>query len=393
MRITLKIKIFAIIILLIAMALLLGFFSVVAVENASKRMENMNQRYIYVYKLNSATALNTMNFRRYFYIIQRTPTQNNLNTFIEFGKQVTDNMTELNSFMQIAENKKEMPAVSEIIPELNDSVNTYIKAAVDQLKIRVDNIPLEQSFEKGIEDFIKEEEVYKTNLKRIINNAETPADAVRNFTNYDRINNVSTDMVEVKDIFSDAVMLNSLQELLKIEQLLKRINTNVLDIRDNLNNRNLIGNVTKMINISNKMMDTYNQLKQEYTEMQSIAESRAKYMNSMQEITKQTQDIVNGMLQRTYNSSISGVLLAKTLIYTLLAAMITVAVLSFIIVQKTVLSPINNFVKTAKNLTSGDKDLTIRLTTKTKDELAELCVYFNTFIESVQNIVREVKEA
>ncbi len=246
---------------------------------------------------------------------------------------------------------------------------------------------------KGIEDFIKEEEVYKTNLKRIINNAETPADAVRNFTNYDRINNVNTDMVKVKDIFSDAVMLNSLQELLKIEQLLKRINTNVLDIRDNLNNRNLIGNVTKMINISNKMMDTYNQLKQEYTEMQSIAESRAKYMNSMQEITKQTQDIVNGMLQRTYNSSISGVLLAKTLIYTLLAAMITVAVLSFIIVQKTVLSPINNFVKTAKNLTSGDKDLTIRLTTKTKDELAELCVYFNTFIESVQNIVREVKEA
>ena len=128
MRITLKIKIFAIIILLITMALLLGFFSVVAVENAAKRMENMNQRYIYVYKLNSSTALNTMNFRRYFYIIQRTPSQNNLNTFIEFGKQVTDNMTELNSFMQIAENKKEMPAVSEIIPELNDSVNTYIQA-------------------------------------------------------------------------------------------------------------------------------------------------------------------------------------------------------------------------------------------------------------------------
>ncbi len=64
MRITLKIKIFAIIILLITMALLLGFFSVVAVENAAKRMENMNQRYIYVYKLNSSTALNTMNFRR-----------------------------------------------------------------------------------------------------------------------------------------------------------------------------------------------------------------------------------------------------------------------------------------------------------------------------------------
>lgn len=393
MRITLKIKIFAIIILLITMALLLGFFSVVAVENAAKRMENMNQRYIYVYKLNSSTALNTMNFRRYFYIIQRTPSQNNLNTFIEFGKQVTDNMTELNSFMQIAENKKEMPAVSEIIPELNDSVNTYIQAAVEQLSIRVNNVPLELSFVKGIQDFIKEEEIYKTNLKRIINNAETPADAIRNFTNYDRINNISIEITEIKDMFSDAVMLNSLQTLLQVEEPLKNINKDALDIRDNLNNRNLIGNVTKMINISEKMMDDYNKLKQAYTQMQAIAESRTKYMNSMQEITKETQDIVNGMLQRTYDSSINGVLLAKTLIYTLLAAMITVAVLSFIIVQKTVLAPINNFVKTAKNLTSGDKDLTIRLTTKTKDELAELCVYFNTFIESVQNIVREVKEA
>ncbi len=393
MRITLKIKIFAIIILLITMALLLGFFSVVAVENAAKRMENMNQRYIYVYKLNSSTALNTMNFRRYFYIIQRTPSQNNLNTFIEFGKQVTDNMTELNSFMQIAENKKEMPAVSEIIPELNDSVNTYIQAAVEQLSIRVNNVPLELSFVKGIQDFIKEEETYKTNLKRIINNAETPADAIRNFTNYDRINNISIEITEIKDMFSDAVMLNNLQTLLQIEEPLKNINKDALDIRDNLNNRNLIGNITKMINISEKMMDDYNKLKQAYTQMQAMAESRTKYMNSMQEITKETQDIVNGMLQRTYDSSINGVLLAKTLIYTLLAAMIIVAVLSFIIVQKTVLAPINNFVKTAKNLTSGDKDLTIRLTTKTKDELAELCVYFNTFIESVQNIVREVKEA
>ena len=231
------------------------------------------------------------------------------------------------------------------------------------------------------------------NLKRIINNAETPADAIRNFTNYDRINNISIEITEIKDMFSDAVMLNNLQTLLQVEEPLKNINKDALDIRDNLNNRNLIGNVTKMINISEKMMDDYNKLKQAYTQMQAIAESRTKYMNSMQEITKETQDIVNGMLQRTYDSSINGVLLAKTLIYTLLAAMITVAVLSFIIVQKTVLAPINNFVKTAKNLTSGDKDLTIRLTTKTKDELAELCVYFNTFIESVQNIVREVKEA
>ena len=83
---------------------------------------------------------------------------------------------------------------------------------------------------KGIQDFIKEEETYKTNLKRIINNAETPADAIRNFTNYDRINNISIEITEIKDMFSDAVMLNSLQTLLQVEEPLKNINKDALDI-------------------------------------------------------------------------------------------------------------------------------------------------------------------
>ena len=42
-----------------------------------------------------------------------------------------------------------------------------------------------------------------------------------------------------------------------------------------------------------------------------------------------------------------------------------------------------------ENLTKGDGDLTVRLTAKNKDELNELAVSFNAFIQNVQEIVSE----
>ena len=71
MKITLKVKIFAIIILLIAMALIMGLFAFLSMKNAANTTEDMSQKYMYVYTLNTTIGLNSMDFRRFFYIIQR----------------------------------------------------------------------------------------------------------------------------------------------------------------------------------------------------------------------------------------------------------------------------------------------------------------------------------
>ena len=393
MKITLKVKIFAIIILLITMALIMGLFAFLSMKNAANTTEDMSQKYMYVYTLNTTIGLNAMDFRRFFYIIQRTPNNANLEIITNMGNKTTGAMSQMHTFMQDKTNKNLMPEVAAIVPEFNTAVNTYISTAVNQLTLRVQNAPKEDEFLKNIDNFIKESDNFRDTVRKMINNAETPEEAIRYFRNYDRISDINIDMGTVKDDFSNAVALNSLKDLLHIEALLKNIYNNLNNIRDNLNNRNLINNVTAMINSSEKLIQNYNHLKDVYTKMQNIAVSRTASLKTMEEMIEKVRVVVNTMTKESSESSINTILTANIVIFVLLILMIITAVFSLITVQTTVLAPINMFVKTAKNLTSGDKDLTIRLTTKTKDELAELALYFNTFIENVQTIVKEVKEA
>ncbi|HIZ89991.1 MAG TPA: methyl-accepting chemotaxis protein [Candidatus Mucispirillum faecigallinarum] len=393
MKITLRVKIFAIIILLIIMDLIMGIFSFVSMRNAATNTENMSQKYMYVYTLNSNIGLNSMDFRRFFYILQRTPTQENLAVLTKFGKQTTDNMSTLNNFMQQAENKSLMPNVASIVPQFNTAVDTYIDTAIKQLTLRVQNAPKEDDFVKNIDGFIKEATEFRATVKKMINNAETPEEAIRYFTNYDRISDVTVDMANVKDEFSNAVSLNSAKDMQHIGILLDNIHKNLSNIRDNLNNRNLVNSINSMISASEKLITNYKTLNTVYIEMDNIAKNRTSSLKVMEEMIDKVSQVVNNITKTTSDESINSILRANIVIFVLLILMVVTAVFSFLTVQKTVLSPINMFVNTAKNLTSGDKDLTIRLTTKTKDELAELAVYFNTFIENVQTIVREVKEA
>ena len=393
MKITLKVKIFAIIILLITMALIMGLFAFLSMKNAANTTEDMSQKYMHVYTLNTTIGLNAMDFRRFFYIIQRTPNNANLEIITNMGNKTTGAMSQMHTFMQDETNKNLMPEVAAIVPEFNTAVNTYISTAVNQLTLRVQNAPKEDEFLKNIDNFIKESDNFRDTVRKMINNAETPEEAIRYFRNYDRISDINIDMGTVKDDFSNAVALNSLKELLLIEPLLKNINSNLNNIRDSLNNRNLVNNVSSMINSSEKLIQNYNHLKDVYTKMQNIAVSRTASLKTMEEMIEKVRVVVNTMTKESSESSINTILRANIVIFVLLILMIITAVFSLITVQKTVLAPINMFVKTAKNLTSGDKDLTIRLTTKTKDELAELALYFNTFIENVQTIVKEVKEA
>lgn len=125
MKITLRVKIFAIIILLITMALIMGLFAFFSMRSAANTTEDMSQKYMHVYTLNTTIGLNAMDFRRFFYILQKNPTDANLETISNIGNNTTNAMAAMNTFMQNAENKQLMPEVAAIVPEYNTAVNTY----------------------------------------------------------------------------------------------------------------------------------------------------------------------------------------------------------------------------------------------------------------------------
>ena len=393
MKISLKLKIYSIVILLIFMALIMGGYSFIAMSNAANATENLSNRYMYVYTLNSKIGVDAMDFRRYFYILQRTPNKDNLAKITTIAENVKKYMNDLTKFMDDPVNKKEMPAVAALMGEYSSAVNTYIDTAVEQLQMRVENAPREDEFVKLIDNFIKQANAFRNTVRDMINNAETPEQAIRYFRNYERVSDISIDMANLKDSFSNAVTLNSYDEMKRVSGYVKNINTNIINIRDNLNNRNLLTNVNNMVNTVTRMSNNYNILAQVYEKMQTIAVSRTASLKAMVEKTAQITSTVNEMVLTSSKKSIAQVNRASIAVLVLIILMIVTAVFSLATLQKTVISPIIAFVRTAKNLTTGDKDLTIRLSAPTKDEIAELAKYFNTFIESVQEIVREVKEA
>ena len=393
MKISLKLKIYSIVILLIFMALIMGGYSFIAMSNAANATENLSNRYMYVYALNSKIGVDAMDFRRYFYILQRTPNKDNLAKITTIAENVKKYINDLTKFMDDPVNKKEMPAVAALMGEYSSAVNTYIDTAVEQLQMRVENAPREDEFVKLIDNFIKQANAFRNTVRDMINNAETPEQAIRYFRNYERVSDISIDMANLKDSFSNAVTLNSYNEMKRVSGYVKNINTNIINIRDNLNNRNLLTNVNNMVNTVTRMSNNYNILAQVYEKMQTIAVSRTASLKTMEEKTAQVTSTVNEMVLTSSKKSIAQVNRASIAVLVLIILMIVTAVFSLATLQKTVISPIIAFVRTAKNLTTGDKDLTIRLSAPTKDEIAELAKYFNTFIESVQEIVREVKEA
>ena len=393
MKISLKLKIYSIVILLIFMALIMGGYSFIAMSNAANATENLSNRYMYVYTLNSKIGVDAMDFRRYFYILQRTPNKDNLAKITTIAENVKKYMNDLTKFMDDPVNKKEMPAVAALMGEYSSAVNTYIDTAVEQLQMRVENAPREDEFVKLIDNFIKQANAFRNTVRDMINHAETPEQAIRYFRNYERVSDISIDMANLKDSFSNAVTLNSYDEMKRVSGYVKNINTNIINIRDNLNNRNLLTNVNNMVNTVTRMSNNYNILAQVYEKMQTIAISRTASLKTMEEKTAQVTSTVNEMVSTSSKKSIAQVNRASIAVLVLIILMIVTAVFSLATLQKTVISPIIAFVRTAKNLTTGDKDLTIRLSAPTKDEIAELAKYFNTFIESVQEIVREVKEA
>jgi methyl-accepting chemotaxis protein len=116
-------------------------------------------------------------------------------------------------------------------------------------------------------------------------------------------------------------------------------------------------------------------------------------LGKMNSIIKINQELINHM-HTNYASILEekiSSLQAMSFFIQLSFGAVIVAMLLFII--GSIVNPIKKLIKTAKELTQGDGDLTIRLQTDTKDEIAEANHYINQFIEKVQNVLEVVIES
>ncbi len=171
---------------------------------------------------------------------------------------------------------------------------------------------------------------------------------------------------------------------------LKKLTSDMRKIsRDSFNQKELavlnktIEEVDDLISRSHSVFNHYAQVSKELYDLQNS------FLNQI--------DNIENILGKDLGQASDRIVLGQkgALVSNLILTILTIATAIFIIIilNASVVKPLNLLVDRVSNLTSGDGDLTKRINITTKDELGVLANHINTFIENVQTIISEVKEA
>ncbi|MCI7364592.1 MAG: methyl-accepting chemotaxis protein [Campylobacter lanienae] len=85
----------------------------------------------------------------------------------------------------------------------------------------------------------------------------------------------------------------------------------------------------------------------------------------------------------------------KSVMFLLIFAisLIVTVVIVLVVLKKVVITPVLELLNRAKDLSSGDGDLSARISVKSSDEIGQTCKHINVFIEKIQDIVKKAQNS
>jgi methyl-accepting chemotaxis protein len=104
------------------------------------------------------------------------------------------------------------------------------------------------------------------------------------------------------------------------------------------------------------------------------------------EFVKQVQSLQE--IQRNKMTSASN--MANTLVISFAVVGIFLGLVLAIVITRMIVKPINRTVNMIKDIAQGEGDLTKRLDASAKDEIGDLARWFNTFVEKLQGIIKQI---
>lgn len=102
---------------------------------------------------------------------------------------------------------------------------------------------------------------------------------------------------------------------------------------------------------------------------------------------------IGGILSLAYDLSDLNTVISKLKYFTTAGSVILLCIMSFMVfiaIRKMVKKPILSVLNGLKDAAEGDGDLTKRLSITSADELGSLSKWFNTFVEKLQGIIRDI---
>ena len=393
-RMTIAAKIFIILAVITLVSFAMGVYSFISTKSAGKIAADISNVYLDLFDYNTDLNNKISDFRRLFrrYIVD--PSQQNYDSIMQLKKYAEDDLQKLDALIDDKNTSSLVPEITAVYPELKGAVTTYLDTAVNQIDIRHNIVPKEQEFIKLTNNFLNESENLRKPIASVVSrNSDDPQISMRYFNNYTRVSNLAVNTGRVLEIFASVRYTGNLKELEKTGQLMKNIKEDLENIRTNIVNRNSLAVIDKMLTILNQNEKVYNEIVKAYELRASANKKRDASVELLVGINQQISNSINNIIQEKSSYAETSLKRTNYVIISLLVVTIAVIAAAAFITLTSVIKPIRTFVDAAHNLTGGDRDLTIRLKTKSNDEISDLAKYFNTFIENVQEIINEVKNS
>jgi methyl-accepting chemotaxis protein len=124
--------------------------------------------------------------------------------------------------------------------------------------------------------------------------------------------------------------------------------------------------------------------------IRAVLEGGQQQLIGYAEVPETTWTVAVSFPRSTILQQIAGPVLRTTLTSTLL--IIGVLILAFLLINRTIVSAIRRTSANLRDISAGERDLTVSMTVKTKDEIGRMVASFNEFVEKLREIIQSFKE-
>ncbi len=393
-KITIAAKIFSILAVITLFSFIMGIYSFISTKSAGRIAADISNVYVDLFDYNNTLNSRIADVRRVFreYII--SPSQEKYDEIMNYKNNSYNDLKKMETLLADKYAASLVPEVTSVFPEFKGAVTTYLDTAASQIDVRHNIVPKEIEFIKITNQFLDASENLRRATANVIrNNTDNPQVAMQYFTNYSRIANVAVNTGLALEIFAKARYTGDLKELEKMGKLMTDVKTDLQDVRTEIVNRASLNALDEMLKIMAGSEKVYKEIVTAYELRASANQKRDESAQLLTAISQQISDIINTVIQDKALYAETSLKSTNYVIIVILLITVLVIVAAVFITIQSIIKPLHIFVDTAKDLTSGDRDLTIRLKTNSNDEISDLAKYFNTFIANVQEIVTEVKNS
>jgi methyl-accepting chemotaxis protein len=164
-------------------------------------------------------------------------------------------------------------------------------------------------------------------------------------------------------------------------------------IRESDKFRSIASRYNKVTALARQTIDAV----KKHVELRELAHAKMdeadKISSEMEEIgEKLEEEIVGNMAASMADAdSIQASSISMQVVLTVIS--VALAIFLAVTISRSIVNGINDMVSMVKDIAEGEGDLTKRLNAENKDELGELALWFNQFVEKLHDIVLQVKES